>query len=149
MSLQDMLSRGELQPHRTSRQELDGLRKIVERDLRDAGLQGLSADRRFATAYNAALQCAVMILYCSGCRPGTSRGGHHRNVFEAMRHILGPSRHDRIDYFDACRRRRNAVDYDTAGVTSETEAGELANRARDFRREVERWIRKNHPELAG
>lgn len=63
MSLQDMLSRGELQAHRTSRQELNGLRRIVERDLKDSQLQGLSADRRFATAYNAALQSAMMVVY--------------------------------------------------------------------------------------
>jgi uncharacterized protein (UPF0332 family) len=144
-----MLSKGELQPHRTSRQELNGLRKIVARDLRDAQLQGLSADRRFATAYNAALQSAIMVLSCSGYRPSTSRGGHHRNVFEAMRHILDSSQHSRIDYFDACRRKRNTLDYDVAGVISDTEADELVEQAVEFLKDVEEWIAKNHPDLAG
>jgi len=144
-----MLGKGELQPHRTSRQELDGLRKVVERDLQDSRLQGLSADRRFATAYNAALQSGIMILYCSGYRPSTSRGGHHRNVFEALRHILDSSHHDRIDYFDSCRRKRNTLDYDTAGLISETEADELVEQALEFHEIAEDWIQKNSPDLAG
>ena len=34
------------------------MRALIARDLADAGIAGLSADRRFATAYNAALQAA-------------------------------------------------------------------------------------------
>jgi len=33
---------------------------VIERDLADAAIAALSADRRFATAYNAALQTATM-----------------------------------------------------------------------------------------
>jgi hypothetical protein len=39
------------------------MRALIARDLADAGIVGLSADRRFATAYNAALQAAT------ACRP--------------------------------------------------------------------------------
>ena len=38
------------QPHKTSRQEIDGLRTAVNRDLKDTAAAGLSHDRRFATA---------------------------------------------------------------------------------------------------
>jgi hypothetical protein len=37
---------------------LDELRAVVARDLEDATVQELSDDRRFAAAYNAALQAA-------------------------------------------------------------------------------------------
>ena len=37
---------------------MDKLRSVIRRDLADASLDGVSADRRFATAYNAALQAA-------------------------------------------------------------------------------------------
>ena len=56
MTWKQLLASNRVRTHTTSKQELDGLRSIVERDLVDAGLAGLLNDRRFATAYNAALQ---------------------------------------------------------------------------------------------
>ena len=46
----NLLAQKRVQPHTTSRQELDGLRAVIERDLRDATLPQLSDDRRFAKA---------------------------------------------------------------------------------------------------
>jgi hypothetical protein len=60
MSWQKLLAANRVKPHKTSRQELDGLRAVVQRDLKDAAIEGLSEDRRFATAYNAVLQLATM-----------------------------------------------------------------------------------------
>lgn len=48
--------------------ELEGSRALIARDLADVALLGLSADRRFATACNAALQTARMAVVCSGYR---------------------------------------------------------------------------------
>jgi hypothetical protein len=42
------------------------LRAVIARDLEDAAIQEHSDDRRFATAYNAALQAAKMAILCSG-----------------------------------------------------------------------------------
>jgi len=44
----------------------------------------LSDDRRFASAYNAALQTAKMSIACAGFRLATTPG-HHRSTFEAAR----------------------------------------------------------------
>jgi hypothetical protein len=43
----------------------------VGRDLADAAIPGLSEDRRFATAYNAALQTGKMAIACAGYRIGS------------------------------------------------------------------------------
>lgn len=51
-----LISDREVKKHSTSDEEIKNLLAVVSRDLQDASLQGLSADRRFATAYNAALQ---------------------------------------------------------------------------------------------
>ena len=88
MTWQQLLAERKVQRHTTSRQELDDLRAVVERDLADAGLSALSADRRFATAYNAALQTAKMAVACAGYRVA-SMPGHHRLHFEAARIALG------------------------------------------------------------
>jgi len=52
----NLLANKEAQKHKTSKKELDNMRALIARDLADKGIAGLSADRRFATAYNAALQ---------------------------------------------------------------------------------------------
>jgi hypothetical protein len=53
-----LLANNEVQRHKTSKKELEKLRAVIVRDLADASLAGVSADRRFATAYNAALRTA-------------------------------------------------------------------------------------------
>jgi hypothetical protein len=45
-----LLANNEVQRHKTSKKELDKLRTVIARDLADASLHGVSADRRFATA---------------------------------------------------------------------------------------------------
>jgi len=64
MTLKQLLADGKLVKHRTSRQEIASLLKVVERDITDASIEAVSADRRFAIAYNAALQLATIVLYC-------------------------------------------------------------------------------------
>jgi hypothetical protein len=58
----NLLASRDVQQHRTSKRELNDMRALVARDLADAQVAGLSADRRFATAYNAALQTANMAI---------------------------------------------------------------------------------------
>jgi hypothetical protein len=41
----------EAQNHKTSKKGPDNMRALIARDLADAGIAGLSADRRFATAH--------------------------------------------------------------------------------------------------
>jgi hypothetical protein len=134
-----------LHRHQTSQSELDELRAVVDRDLKDAAIKGLSSNRWFAVAYNAVQQLAKMVLACAGYRVTSSQAGHHAITFEATGFILGPAHHALIDYFDTCRRMRNQVNYDHAGLTSDSEAEELLQRANEFRSEVETWIKQNHP----
>lgn len=134
-----------IRAHTTSKRELDDLRDIVDRDLQDAAVTGLSTDRRFATAYNAALQTATMAIVCAGYR--TTGLAHHQTTFEAAELALGPTSVPMIVYFDTCRRKRNSVDYDRARVASETEANEIATKAQSFYQSVENWITINHQSL--
>jgi hypothetical protein len=147
MSWQQWLAQRKVHPHTPSKQELEGLRALIARDLADAALPALSADRRFATAYNAALQTAKMAVICSGYRIAAVPG-HHRLHFEAARLALGPGSDRFLDYFDASRRKRNVIDYDVAFVATETEAAEILAEAESFRTYVERWIAAVHPGFA-
>src|SRR5438270_1203806 len=84
MSWRQLLANNRVRKHATSRQELDNLRAVIERDLKDASLPGLSPDRTFATAYNAALQLAKMAIACAGYRVAFGPG-HHQTTFEAVK----------------------------------------------------------------
>jgi len=68
MTWEQLLDQRRVRPHRTSKQELDALRALIALDLQDAALPGLSADRRFAIAHNAALQTAKIAIACAGYR---------------------------------------------------------------------------------
>jgi uncharacterized protein (UPF0332 family) len=146
MSWQSLLQTQRVKRHRTSRQEIDDLRDVVERDLQDAAVLAISADRRFATAYNAALQLAKMVIACAGYR--VAGPGHHLTTFETLEIAMGSSVSYLVAYFDVCRRKRNQVDYDCAHGATETEAEELLRKTEEFRDLVEQWIRKHHARYA-
>lgn len=143
MSWQTLQAAHKIKAHSTSKRELDDLREVIARDLADAAVAALSADRRFATAYNAALQTATMAVACAGYR--TSGMGHHQTTFEAAELALGVTSAALTAYFDTCRRKRNTVDYDRAHVATETEAAEIVQRAEEFLVLTEAWITHNYP----
>ena len=68
MSLGDWLRNSWLLEHKTSSEEVAGLLAVVERDLGNAKVQGLSEDWRLNIAYNAALQAATAALAAAGFR---------------------------------------------------------------------------------
>jgi hypothetical protein len=144
MSWKKLLQDNKVHRHTTSLQELSEIRRLVARDLADAAIPALSDDRRFATAYNAALQTAKMAVACAGYRVA-SVPGHHRLTFEGARLALGKPVEHLTDYFDACRRKRNEIDYTGATIATGTEANELLLHAKSFLDMVEGWITAHHP----
>lgn len=146
MSWTKLLQGGKVHRHQTSAREIGEIRRLVNRDLADAAIPALSEDRRFATAYNAALQTAKMLIACAGYRVA-SVPGHHRITFESVKLALGSSAAHLADYFDACRRKRNEIDYTGAAIATSTEADELRLHAKAFLAMVETWIVKTHPAL--
>ena len=123
MTLEQLLADGKLVIHRTSQQEIASLLGVVERDIDDASVEAISADRRFAIAYNAALQLATIALYCKGYK--AVGPGQHFTVLQTIKETMGQGLRNRVDYFDMCRTKRNITDYDRAGEISAREAAEL------------------------
>jgi len=105
---------------------------IVNRDLNDAQIPSLSADRRFAIAYNAALNLANYVIRQRGYRVA-AKVGHHKVTFVIAGEILGRNAMHHIDYFDICRRKRNKVDYDLAGVATDKDVTELIKQVLEFK----------------
>ena len=146
MSWQRLLSRGSVVTHKTSLQEMNSWRSMVERDLEDAAISELSSDRSFGIAYGAVLILAKMVVAASGYR--VKGEGGHKFTFEALELAMGASVSARTAYFDSCRRKRNQLSYDNAGSVSLSDAEQLRNKAEDFRKQVQDWLSKHHPHLA-
>ena len=148
MTLEDWADNGWLRAHRSSRSEISALLMIVDRDLADARSHGaISADWRFGIAYNAALKLCTILVHGSGYRP--ERTLQHFRTIQALPLILGSGRKDDAAYLDVCRVKRNTVEYDMVGAATDADADELIAFVVDLREEVVRWLRTQHPELAG
>ncbi len=144
MSLQQWADNGWLRPHRTSPEEIENLIKIVDRDLSDA-TERVSSDWRFGIAYNAALKLCTILLYASGYR--AERSLQHYRTIQAMPFILGEERKDDAEYLEACRKKRNIVEYEYVGGATEDEADELIGFVKSLRGDVLRWLKMKHPHL--
>jgi len=135
-----------LRPHKTTRKAISNLLAIARRDLADARVKGISDDWRFGIAYNAALKLGTILLYAEGYRPPQNLA--HFQTLQALPLILGADRQADADYLEACRKKRNSVEYDCVGGATRADGDELIEFAHSLEKEVLKWLRANHPNLA-
>lgn len=145
MSLSDFVKAGLLKPHRPTREQIARIFSVVDRDLEDA-TRNLSADGRFNLAYNAALQLCAIALLAEGWKAEKVKA--HYLTIATLPKILGPAWQDGADYLDACRAKRNGLEYDAAGKVSVSEAQELRGFAVELREAVVAWLGEQHPKLS-
>ncbi len=144
MSLRDWQKHNWLVEHQTSAEEVGALLSLVERDLANARVAGLSPDWKLNIAYNAALQAATALLAASGFR--AAREQHHYRTIQSLTLTIGwPAA--KIGHFDGFRKKRNIGGYETAGLVSDQEASEMHALASGLRDDTLAWLRKNHPKL--
>lgn len=145
MSLSQWAADGWLKIHKTSSQEIGNLLAIVRRDLVDADQKALSADWRFGIAYNAALKLCTILLYAEGYRPAQNLA--HYRTLQALPVIMGKEYKDDADYLDACRSKRNIVEYESVGGVTSTDAVELVDFAVELETKVKAWLKTKHSDL--
>ena len=141
MSLQSWLRNGWLSKHLSSRQEISGLLTIVDRDLAECEISGLSPDWRLNIAYNAALQAATIALAATGYR--ATRESHHYRIIQSLAYTIGADPKV-ILQFDRFRKKRNIAEYELAGTVSEQEADEMVILAKHLRTLVQDWLQRNY-----
>ena len=144
MSLADWLANRWIVTHEPSRDEITDLFAVVDRDLKDAAVPRLSPDWRLGISYNAALQLATLALAAEGYRPGRDRA--HERAILSLRDSVGIAGKT-VDLLDAVRRKRNQINYERAGTTSDAEAEEFYKAVTSLRGDVVRWLKKKHPTL--
>ncbi len=146
MSLEKWVEYGWLKAEPTSRDEIQSLVTIIERDLKDAKVDAISEDRRFEAAFNAARTAANIALRACGYRTA-SPGGHHIKSIESLEFTIHADG-KLIRTLNALSKKRNATSYDAAGNVSHQELATVLKVAAQLHAEVIGWLKKNHPELA-
>lgn len=144
MSLKTWSENGWLTPHQSSPQEARHLLGVADRSLADAAVPAVSADGRLAHAYGAALQLAALALAAEGYRPERARA--HERTIQSLRFTVGLEP-GLVDTLDRVRRKRNVIQYEQAGMTSDAEAAEVLELATGLRTRVIEWLRHAHPGL--
>lgn len=144
LSLQDWVRNGWLIDHKSSRDEIQNLLAIADRDPATSQVKDLPADWSLAIAYNAALQSATAALAAAGYR--AARDSHHYRVIESLEFTV-QSDPKLIRQFDAFRKKRNISSYEVGGAVSDREAQEMRALAVALRAQVEAWICKTHPQF--
>ena len=127
-----------------SPKEIQDLLAIVKRDLADA-TGDISADWQFGIADNAALKLCTVLMHASGYRPEKTQ--QHYRTLQALPLILGPERKADADYLDACRIKRNTVEYDYAGAATSQDAKEPIEFTQELRTAVITWLERERIEL--
>jgi hypothetical protein len=89
---------------------------------------------------------ATAALHAAGYRTNSNAPGHHAITVESTGHTFGADA-ALVRKFDGFRRKRNRVSYDAPAAVSEPEVAEMFALARQFRRDVEAWLRVRHPRL--
>ncbi|MBR4674402.1 MAG: hypothetical protein IKP00_08055 [Victivallales bacterium] len=130
-----------MKSHQTDSQEIANLLAIVERDLTDASLNDLSVDWQFGIAYNAALKLCNIMLYVHGYRPENALA-HYRAIM-ALKEIEEENWEQYSVYLNACRMRRNTLEYDCVDSISKDDAEELITFTRKFYAEVKNYLVKH------
>jgi hypothetical protein len=144
MSLTNWLTAGWLVAHETTADEIRDLLAVVERELSDCAVPGLSPDTVLGLGYDAALQLSGAALAAAGYR--ATRARRHWVTLQSLPHTIGADS-KLVARLDAFRRKRDVAAYERAGSTSEKEAHEMCELAKMLRDQVRDWIERSRPEL--
>lgn len=145
MTLENLLKIGQVKPHKTGKVEVGRLLQAAHRNIADAGVEVISDETRFDSAYKAIMQAALVALMANGYRPDTNRPGHHMTVIQTLPTTIGlPSA--KMLVLDVLRRKRNMTDYTGEGIDEVTMEC-CIEEAKALLRNVEAWLRENTPEL--
>lgn len=124
MPYQKLLKEAKIKIHHASKEEIKGVLEVAYRDLSFAK-EALAHnwDWAFTIAYNAAFSASRAYMYYLGYRPSSAES--HKTVWTFMLLVLSKEYHDRINFFNRMRIKRNKNLYDHVGLISETEVEEI------------------------
>jgi len=141
------LQTGQLTNHQATVAEVRNLLGIVDRELADASLPGLSDDGRFTHAYDGALLLCKLALHASGFEVQKRAPGHHALWINSLEFTLGETCKQTMIHLSKSSKLRHTSLYDHAGVVQKQDADDLLETARQLRADVLNWLRSQHSNL--
>jgi hypothetical protein len=147
MSLQNWFQIGHLTNHQATVAEVRSLLGVVDRELADAGVAGLSDDGRFTHAYDGALILCKLALHVRGFELQKRAPGHHGLWINSLEFTLGDTHKVTLIHLSKSSKLRHAGLYDRAGVVQKQDSDDLLEVARQLRIDVLNWLRSQHPNL--
>ena len=146
MSLQNWLQMGYLVEHEATVAEVRGLLGVVDRELADAGVAGLSDEGGFTHAYEAALLLCKLALHASGFKLQKAKG-HHSYWINSLEFTLGKEQKETLIHLSKSSHLRHTSLYDQTGVVQKQDADDLLETARKLRTDVLAWLHSQHAAL--
>lgn len=147
MSLENWVKNNWLERRDSDAAEIARLLALADgrlKDYRRAVAGKLSADVQLFLAYDAIRISATAALRAAGYRVIRGGGSEHYRTIEALEFSIDPQK-KLVPQLDALRRKRNLGSYDDYGLVSQGEADHCGKMAVRVRKEVEEWIRQEHP----
>lgn len=136
MSIEELISAGNIHPFQATQEEIDKAMAIAERDLKIAeSIIDESLDWSYSIAYNAVLQACRAYMFHQGYRPASNES--HKTSIEFMKLSVDESIKTTVEYFDRVRKKRHRTVYDEVGLITEKEIAQLLSKAREFLEYVE------------
>jgi hypothetical protein len=145
MSLQNLLTIGQLKEHPADAEEIGQLLSAAQRSLADARVTTISPETRFDAAYRAMTQIALAALMAHGFRPDTNRPGHHATLIQVLPLTLGLDA-KRVRVLDTLRRKRNLTDYTGADI-DEGSVNACVAEGQRLLDDCRAWLAANRPQF--
>ncbi len=145
MSFAEWVEYGWLKAEPTSRDEIQNLLSIVDRDLKDASVTTISDDRRFEAAFSAARTAATIALRACGYRTSVQAGHHIKTIESLELTIKADSK--LIQRMRTLSKKRNFTSYDSAGNISSQELELAIRTGGELRNSLIAWLQNNYPEF--
>lgn len=147
MSLQNWLQIGQLTNHQATVAEVRSLLGVVDRELPDAAVAGLSDDGRFTHAYDGALILCKLALHVRGFELSKRAHGHHALWINSLEFTLGVTHKQTLIHLSQSSKLRHAGFYDHAGVVQKQDADDLLDVARQLRTDMLSLLRSEYTSL--
>ena len=137
MSLKNLLNDGSIEKFTSNTSQIKDKMEIAEKDLEAAKIIGSlkntkTDDTAYKSAYNAILQSCTALMYKKGYRT-KDRSKHHFTTVEFIKIVFSkqiPA--DAILAFENARSTRNTLQYDTAGIITNSNVMSLIKKATIF-----------------
>jgi len=127
------LQTGTLINHQPTVAEVRNLLGVVDRELADAGVAGLSDDGRFTHAYDAALLLCKLAMHASGFEVQRRARGHHALWINSLTLTLGAKQQTTLEHLSVSSNLRRKSLYAHAGVVDNHDAAALPQVVRHLR----------------